>query len=130
MAKTSVSINPNPIAVLDAVRSIAEAAAEYGKVKQQEKTKREQIRVNRDIVIKQIDATREILLKSLDQDFDLRSRALDKQLDLIERALDDNNSAVLDSCLRSLEENIKCSPLQNLSRFQLDFHDDKKVIEI
>jgi hypothetical protein len=124
-------IPPSPFpSILDAVKGVVDAAAEYGKVKQQETTKREEIRCNRDIILKKIEAAREIILTTLDQDFALRSKALDAQLILIEKALDDNNLEALNMGLNSLVLNIQSSPLKNFDQFKLDFKNKDSVIEI
>lgn len=77
--------------VLESVQVIVSDITNMVNMIQQETTKREAIRANRDVIIEKTRAFREIMLNVMDQTFEERKMQFDGYFELLDKAMDKND---------------------------------------
>lgn len=101
--KTNVTINTNPIStaihetvsgVCGIVNNVTNAVKEYNMCRQQEETKRAEIRAYLKIGLAEIDAKKEILIKQLDNQHELDIRYIKDYHEMVMKQLDAGIDAI------------------------------------
>lgn len=100
--------------VLESVKVIVSDLTNMVNMIQQETTKREAIRANRDVIIEKTRAFREIMLKVMDHTFEERKMQFDGYFELLDKAMDKNDVNMVAGILHNMVELTKESPLRNL----------------
>ena len=100
--------------VLESVQVIVSDITNMVNMIQQETTKREAIRANRDVIIEKTRAFREIMLNVMDQTFEERKMQFDGYFELLDKAMDKNDVNMVAGILHNMVELTKESPLRNL----------------
>lgn len=98
----------------DAVKAVIRAVQECKKIEQNEATKREQIRADRDAAIAKIKNAREIIEKIVDRTFDERKIVLKTQLKEMETALRTGNIQALNCSLNAMAAVLQVDPIENI----------------
>ena len=80
-----------------------------------QKTKREQIRKQAEIRIKEIDSMRDLIMTYLDKTFDERSKIFAKQFECVDKALAAGDMNLLSISLNSITDLAKSSPFKALA---------------
>lgn len=81
---------------------------------QQETTKREAIRANRDVIIEKTRAFREVMLQVMDKTFDERRHLFDGYFARLDKAMDKNDTQMVAGILSNMVDLAKNGPLKNL----------------
>lgn len=97
-----ITINADPVSaaisgLCSVVNNVTNAAKEYGICKQQEKTKREEIKAQMKIEIERIHAEKEWCLKVLDEQHELKMFQVQAFYQQCKKTLDDASDAVHDA---------------------------------
>lgn len=104
--------------------------ADYLRTMQEEKTKRQAIAANRDVLIARITAEKETILAYFDHRFAERRAALDEFFELLRHAAADGDhhqrNAALSGILGIIQDNV----LDDFETFKQKFQDPDYVIEI
>lgn len=105
----------NPKEVLDTINVFIKTAGEVEKFTELQKTKREQIRKQAEIRIKEIDSMRDLIMTYLDKTFDERSKIFAKQFECVDKALAAGDMNLLSISLNSITDLAKSSPFKALA---------------
>ena len=97
---------------------------------EEEHTKRDKIRAQRDVVIEEIRSKKEIILDFLDKSYNERAGILRKQFEVIDKALESDNLDMLQVGLGAVIKVVETSPLVDFKQFSQDYNDASKVIDI
>ncbi len=104
-----------PVEVMSTLKAFTEAATDAVKFCEVQETKREEIRANRDVRLKQLEAQREIILEYLNRSFDERRYLFQKQFEVVDYALRSGNTEQLALSLQSINDLAKSSPFKALA---------------
>lgn len=94
---------------------ITSACLEYGRVVQEEKTKRREIEANEKVAIANIHAQRDLLMAYLDRSFDERAENFRSLFEVVDQAIANGNNEQLAIALNSIVEIAKSSPFKDLA---------------
>lgn len=119
-----------PIEIVESVKTLTEAAKEYGIIVEQEKTKREQIKAYKEATIEKIQAQRALLSQYLKESFQERSTILQKQFELIDQALASNDLPLLDRSLGAIVAIVHHSPFKDIQDMHQKLADDSFVLRL
>jgi hypothetical protein len=111
---------------LDLVRDFNE----FRRVREQERTKRELIWAQRDILVTRFEYEREVFLTYLHRSFDERADALEKAYQVLDRGVTERNDHAIDQALEAIVGIIKVSPLLGYSEFRATFSHPSGTIEL
>lgn len=109
MAPAARKASP-PLILADAIG----ACVEYGKVLQQEKTKRAEIRAKRDVAVAAIQSQERLLRDYVDKRFSERKDVLDGLLKMLNAAMAEKSELLLDKSLLGIVSIIKENPLDDI----------------
>ena len=118
--------------VMESARLIVSDITNMVNMIQQETTKREAIRANRDIIIEKTKAFREIMLLVMDRTFDEREKQFDGYFALLDKAIDKSDAPTVSGILTNMINLAKDSPLKDLisiAATQTALKDPNKVWE-
>ncbi len=104
--------------------------ADYFRTLTEEKTKRQAIASNRDVLIERITAEKDVILAYFGQRFAERRAALDEFFELLRSAVTDSNNHQLNVALAGILGIIQDNPLDDFETFKQQFHNPDYVIEI
>lgn len=128
---TSISKNGAiPAELVESLNTVVKAAADYGKVVEEEKTKREQILANRDVAIAQIHAQRDVLLSYFQETFRERAKVLDESFRVLDRALEKGDVNAMDKALNIIVNTVKHSPFKDVADMQKKLNDESFVLKL
>ncbi len=99
----------------ECLRQIVTACADYGKIAQEESTKRREIQAWEKATVAKIKAQRDLLMKYLDHSFDERSENFKALFLIVDRAIETNNNEQLTLALHSITELAKSSPFKDFA---------------
>ncbi|HHT30561.1 hypothetical protein [Petrimonas mucosa] len=100
--------------VLDSAKIIISDITNMVNLIQQETTKREAIRANRDVIIEKTKAFREVMLEVMDRTFDERKDLFDGYFARLDKAMDKNDTQMVAGILSNMVDLAKNGPLKNL----------------
>ncbi len=100
--------------VLESARIIVSDITNMVNMIQQETTKREAIRANRDVIIEKTRAFREVMLEVMDRTFDERKDLFDGYFARLDKAMDKNDTQMVAGILSNMVDLAKNGPLKNL----------------
>ena len=106
------------IDALNCIAEIGDIVSNTIKTCQEEETKREAIRTNRDIQIEKIHQKCDLIRSYLDRTFDERARIFDKQFEVLDEALRTRDLKMLEMTLTHIHTLAAQSPFKNLSDFE------------
>ncbi|NLK49188.1 MAG: hypothetical protein GX294_00910 [Candidatus Cloacimonetes bacterium] len=118
--------------VLDSAKIIVSDITNMVNMIQQETTKREAIRANRDVIIEKTRAFREIMLVVMDKTFDERRQQFDGYFASLDKAMDKNDTNMVAGILSNMVDLAKNGPLKdliNLEATQIALKDPDTVWE-
>ena len=104
--------------------------ADYLRTMQEEKTKRQAIAANRDVLIARITAEKETILAYFDHRFAERRAALDEFFELLSHAAADGDHHQRNAALAGILGIIQDDVLDDFETFKQKFQDPDYVIEI
>ena len=104
--------------------------ADYFRTIEEEKTKRESISANRDVLIARITAEKEAILAYFSERFAERRAALDEFFELLHCAVDGHDNHQLNVALAGILGILQDNPLDDFETFKHKFQDPDYVIEI
>lgn len=100
--------------VVESARLIVSDITNMVNMIQQETTKREAIRANRDVIIEKTRAFREIMLVVMDKTFEERRQLFDGYFARLDKALDKNDANMVAGILTNMVDLAKNGPLKDL----------------
>lgn len=125
--KTLASAAAPALSALDVVN----AWKEYATVCQVEKTKREEIRADRDVQITSIKEQGKVWRAFIENTFAERREVFSKSFDMLENALNNGDDKEINAALAMITEQIKISPMKQAAEMMLAMSDpDVKHIEV
>jgi len=104
----------NPVDVLAAIKQLGEKAMEAVRFCEEQETKREEIRAQRDREIEIIRAQREMIMTYLDKTFDERRMIFNKQFEILDNAISKGDTELLATTLDSINQLATSSPFKSL----------------
>ena len=116
--------------LLDALSQIKQVHAEYQKLHEEEKTKRQTIRADRDIAIEQIRAERDVIKQALAESFELRKAGLQAQIQAMDKAIDSGDSEALHAVLDVMVTTIQSSPFKDMADMRDQLADKDFVLRL
>ena len=119
-----------PAMLLDALSQIKQVHAEYQKLHEEEKTKRQTIRADRDIAIEQIRAERDVIKQALAESFELRKAGLQAQIQAMDKAIDSGDSEALHAVLDVMVTTIQSSPFKDMADMRDQLADKDFVLRL
>ena len=123
----------SPSDVMNCIKTFTEATGDVMKFMEIQKTKREQIRANTDVAIKQIEVVRDTIQIYLVKTFDERRYLFEREFQLVDKAIESGNTMLLEQSLASITSLAKESPFKGLSDFakaQKELSNPGTVIDI
>jgi hypothetical protein len=99
---------------------------EYLKVQQVEQTRRDAIAAKRDTLVKAIESERELIENYFDKRFAERKYSLENLFDLLKSALESKDTKTVDLALAGILGILQDSPLKDLEKFRIWFHDPNR----
>ena len=100
-------------------------------VREQEATKREFIRANRDVALARIKSQREILELYLTKIFQERKATIEHSFRILDEGIASGNDKAIDAAMTVIVTTVKTSPLQGVTEILRQIEDpDVKCIEI
>lgn len=102
----------SPLAALEAILT---SYADYKKIATQERTKREQIRVRRDVELRKIEAQRELFMTYLERTFDERRANFAKFFEVLDQAVETDAVDVIAKTLDSITMLARTSPFKDIA---------------
>ncbi len=119
------------ISLATVTKDLFKAFSDYRQACETEKTRRECIKAEKDIVIERIRNEKEILSTYLRETFRERNLVLEKILSSLDRALNENNTEVACKAMEQIEGVIRNSPLREIREIMNQVNDPGvKDIEI
>jgi hypothetical protein len=118
-----------PVVATDLAGAIS-ACADYAKTVQLERTKREDIRAQRDKAVAAINSHKEIVLKYFELRFKEREAALSKFFVQLDEGVKTGNNKILDIALHGIVEIIKDNPLSDFESFQKNMAKQGFMLEL
>lgn len=100
--------------VLESARIIVSDITNMINMIQQETTKREAIRANRDVIIEKTRAFREVMLVVMDKTFDERRQLFDGYFARLDKAMDNNDTNMVAGILSNMVDLAKNGPIKDL----------------
>lgn len=100
--------------VLESARIIVSDITNMVNMIQQETTKREAIRANRDVIIEKTRAFREVMLVVMDKTFDERRQLFDEYFSRLDKAMDNSDTNMVAGILSNMVDLAKNGPLKDL----------------
>ncbi len=104
----------NPVDVLTAIKQLGEKAMEAVKFCEEQETKREEIRAQRDREIEIIRAQKEMIMTYLEKTFDERRMIFNKQFEILDNAVSKGDTELLATTLDSINQLATSSPFKSL----------------
>lgn len=104
-----------PSEVASTLKAFSEAATDAVKFCEVQKTKREEIRADRDVRIAQLRVQRDIVMDYLKRSFDERRYLFEQQFKVVDHALMTGNTEELALSLQSINDLAKSSPFKALT---------------
>lgn len=104
-----------PSEVASTLKAFSEAATDAVKFCEVQKTKREEIRADRDVRIARLRVQRDIVMDYLERSFDERRFLFDRQFEVVDHALTTGNIEELALSLQSINDLAKSSPFKALA---------------
>lgn len=104
-----------PSEVASTLKAFSEAATDAVKFCEVQKTKREEIKAERDVRIARLRVQRDIVMEYLKQSYDERRNLFEEQFKVVDRALMTGNTEVLALSLQSINDLAKSSPFKALA---------------
>lgn len=124
---------PGPLDVFSALDQVVEGARECFLVHQEERSKRERLRVYESTEIARIKAGEEVFKRYFDQVFAERRHLYDEMFDRLDRAMEAGDGQVVAEALRGIVDIAKSSPLADigdLSQIRTALDDPDQVWEL
>ena len=104
-----------PAEVCSTLKAFSEAATDAVKFCEVQKTKREEIKAERDVRIARLRVQRDIVMEYLKQSYDERRNLFEEQFKVVDHALMTGNTEVLALSLQSINDLAKSSPFKALA---------------
>lgn len=104
-----------PSEVASTLKAFSEAATDAVKFCEVQKTKREEIRADRDVRIARLRVQRDIVMDYLERSFDERRFLFERQFEVVDHALTTGNIEELALSLQSINDLAKSSPFKALA---------------
>lgn len=120
----------NPTLLLDAVKDVTNAVAEWQVIKEQETTKREDIHARRDVALERLRQQGQLMEQFLTRSFDKQDVATRGLLNLLDQALDKGDPAILAQLLATFVSTVKASPLGDLATLDQRMEDGNFTLRL
>lgn len=118
-SKNSISLLLEGTDALAAINAIVKAASEYGRILQEETTKRHRITAEKEVRLEEIRVKRDCFMAYLDRTFDERKEIFQNMFEALDQALvsDDKPGAVSD-VINRIVDLAKTSPLDRFRNIE------------
>lgn len=120
----------NPEMLLTSVTNIVSAAIEYGKIKEEEITKRVEIISSSNEKIEKIRASKEIFLKYLEAEYKERYVVYSELFKQLDQAIEKQQTEVVSIVMNGIVEQIKKNPFDNFTNFKEALDDKSTKLEL
>lgn len=123
----------SPLDVMQAgevLKTLTDAITEYGKVVEQEKTKRLGIEAQRDVMLEHVRAQKEVLMTYLQGSFRERALVLDKSFGLLDRGLETGDAAVMQAAIAMIVQTVQHSPFKDAQDLTKKLSDSSFVLKL
>lgn len=133
MAKSLMKyLNPNkiPFDQLGAVRSFFDEINEFNRIREDGKTRRTEIRAQRDVLLANIQAKREVVLHVLEHTFNERSDALRNSYSLLNDAIKKGDSDLAENLIGNIYGLVKSSPLGGLEQIRAALSNEGSPLQL
>jgi len=125
------NIKKDPTMVVDGMKILFESYITYKKTVEIEKSKRENIRTERDIALSRINSQKQVLQEYFEYTFAERKNNFQKLFSVLDKGIESDNSELIIKSLDSIVEIAKDSPLKGMRQLLSDYEDNNvKEIEI
>ncbi len=119
----------NPEMIINAVNNIFSAAFEYGKIKEEEETKRVEIISSSNEAIERIRASKEIFLEFLKQEYNERYFVYSELFKRLDQAIEKQDVEVVSLVMSGILEQIKKNPFANFKEFKEALENKNRKLE-
>lgn len=116
---------PSPLMVIDGLNIVISAYADYKKTVEVEKTKREDIKADKEKYIAKINSQKEIIVSYFEHTFSERKENFNKLFDALDKGINLNNDMLVQQALSSIITIAKDSPLKGIKQLVSDFENDE-----
>jgi hypothetical protein len=120
----------DPTKLFESINLVVESIKEYNVIREQEETKREDIRARRDAAVAAINAQKELLMSYMEHAFAERSGVIQKLFATMDQAIATGDYTLLDRTLGGILTTVQSSPFANLADFRRQLQDKNQVLEI
>lgn len=107
-----------PINQLSVVSELFNEINEYNRIKEESKTRRTEIKAQRDVLLANIQAKRDAVLYVLEHTFKERSETLRNSYNLLNDAINKGNSEMAENLIGNIYGLVKSSPLGSLEQIR------------
>jgi len=122
---------PSPAQALEGLKIFADVQRENTRVREEERTKRAEIKAIRDVEIEKIQAQKEILKTYFEGIFSERKYMIEQMFDKLDKGIENNNLELIQMSMSSIVSIAQESPLKQVESLISDFkNDDVKSITI
>lgn len=120
----------DPTKLFESINMVVTAIKEYNIVREQEETKREEIRARRDTAVSAINAQKELLLTYMEHAFGERAAVIERLFASMDQAIAQGDYTLIDRTLGGILTTVQASPFANLADFRRQLQDKNQVLEI
>ncbi|MDM8540697.1 hypothetical protein QUF90_06380 [Desulfococcaceae bacterium HSG9] len=129
--KKAGKIKPSPTMIIDGLKAVVEAHKSLKVTAEEEKTKRSQIKADKEVFIKKIHAQKEVMLFALDKSFKERHLNFENMFEKLDQAINSDKVELASHILGSIVDLAKDTPFRDIQRTISDFHNENvNMIEI
>lgn len=101
------------LGVGEVLTTLTNAITEYGKVVEQEKTKRLGIEAQRDVMLEHLRGQKEVVMTFLQASFRERAYVLDKSFGLLDRGIETGDPSIMQAALTMIVTTVQHSPFKD-----------------
>ena len=115
---------------VEALGSLLQQVVEYGKVVACERTKQEQVRAQRDVILAQFSFRRDLLLTVADKVFAERRETLTSMFSNLERAIETGDADTVGQVLGAVVTVVKHSPLADMQALAREIASEDYTLDL
>jgi len=120
----------NPEMLFTAANNIISAAIEYGKIKEEEITKRVAIVSSSNENIEKIRASKEIFLEYLELEYSERYAVYSELFERLDQAIEKQQTEIVSQVMNGIVEQIKKTPFVNFTDFKSSMNSNSEKLEL
>lgn len=118
------------VSLVEGIQGVHQAHADFQKLREEERTKRLAILVERDVNIERIRAQQDAIKTALADTFNLRKTGLEAMIRAMDEALESGNVDALHVVLDGMVKTIQTSPFKDIADMREKFSDQEFVLRL